>query len=104
MVTRISIHFLFSRSKVIGWTTYTFLLYDRSSCDGYQDKHPLPVFKVKDHWVTLHFVRYTTLIMSGDPKIASFLALSVMVTEIDVHFLFSRSSGDLLTLFSLYER
>ena len=62
-----------------------------SICDGYRDKPPLSVFKVKGHRVTdLHFFRYMALIRASDPKKSCF-APPAMITKISMHFLFSRS-------------
>ena len=72
--TEISIHFQFSRSKVIGWPTYTFSLYT-----------------------------YTTIIWGKLSSNFIPLALSTTVVEICFHFLFSRSKVIGWTLFSLYD-
>ena len=57
----------------------------RYNCDINRDKHALPVFKFKGHWVTylhfslydyLYFFRIMTLIRASDPKISAFRSIS----------------------------
>ena len=74
--TKISVHFLFSSSKVIDWLTHIFFTIKLLLgwviskycmfgylCDDYRDKHPIHVFKAKGHPLTyIPFFHNITLI------------------------------------------